>query len=250
MQRTKLFLALSLTVALSACGGGSSSGGSNDSNVNISTVSEQPSPDGIYRGTGRDASGELEFIALVHDYQIHAVSTGNIQYEGEIISYPGSSEYGLSLLMYGSDLSVFDQAVVDGTYTPEDTIRGEWRQSLGGTGNFTLSYEAVIYEQPASIADITGTWGDTNLSTPPTITIDRDGDFYGSDSAGCSYTGNFSVPRADRNMFKVQLLVENCSFLNGTYAGLAAVLGAEGSETIFAFAANNSESWPFMFERR
>lgn len=88
--------------------------------------------------------------------------------------------------------------------------------------------------------------GDSSLSDPPTITIDSDGDFFGTNGVGYTYTGAFKVSQSDRNVYEVSLLIENCSQYNGTYSGLATVL----SGSLFAFASNAFYSWPFILEKQ
>ncbi len=259
MINSKWMMALSLSMFLTACGGGgssssgSSSGGgdlNNNTTIQAPDYSEQPSPDGIYLGSGSDATGALEFLALVYDYKLYAIDDNKIQYNGEIISYPTTDEFGMSVKMYDTSLDLYNTAMVEGTYAPAGYIDGDWEGVIGGgTGSFSLDYAGSAYEKSASIATISGTWADTNLQTPPTITIDSDGGFFGTGADGCTFTGTFTVPQSDRNTYKINMIVENCSSYNGTYSGLAALIG-DTDPGLFVFAASSFYSWPFTFEKQ
>jgi len=132
MKKSKSCTALSISLMVIACGGGGSGSGDDlSTDTQIPTAKEQPRPNGVYTVTGTHASGDLEYFALVCDYQIHMMSNSNIQFEGEIISYPGTSDYGFSLTMFDASLSLFDQAMVEGDYKPKDYINGYFDQALG-----------------------------------------------------------------------------------------------------------------------
>jgi hypothetical protein len=103
------------------------------------------------------------------------------------------------------------------------------------TGNFTLNGTAYsfnltrsnIYTQPTSFQAIAGTYTrQLALGYTQTMTISSTGEIIGSDTYGCVYNGQLSLPRPDRTLFRVtSLTVSSCAgpntLHNGSYTGLA-----------------------------
>lgn len=208
-------------VFLSACGGGgggdSSDSGSAVSQVNASTM------DGIYVGTGTESGfGGFELIAYIQGGDIYAISDTGVGYTGPVTTRSDNS-YSMSLKLYDpSDNEAFDQASVSGTYSSQSSFEGSYNRTTGPTGSFSAQYSAEAYEQPASTELISGAWRVDNSIDNASLTINSNGEFFGSDEVGCVFSGSITVPNANRNLYRINFTQENCGSLNGTYNGLAA----------------------------
>lgn len=245
MENSKVAFALALTGLITACGGGSG-GGDKSSNDVVLEPSASTSLDGIYLGDGFEPSvGNLEFMAMVLDSKVYAISSQDIQYKGEIVPNT-ASDYMLSLTMYSNtDLSAFDLALVEGKYESKNFINGEYDRRFGGSGEFALEYIPELYEQPASLEQVSGTWTDANTSRPPSVTINSNGEVFGTDADGCVYSGNVRVPKSDRNLYEIGLKIESCSQYTGDYSG-AGFISADATETaLIVIVSNSSHSMPF-----
>jgi len=72
----------------------------------------------------------------------------------------------------------------------------------------------------ASLDTVKGNYSTIDAET--SIAIDIDGLLSGSDTNGCQYNGNVTVPDSSVNVYKLILEVSSCGIFNSTYTGLAA----------------------------
>jgi hypothetical protein len=111
---------------------------------------------------------------------------------------------------------------IDGTYACEGANASE-------TGSFLVYYRADLYEQPSSLNRAAGTWvavdfNTTNNNIDMALTVDEsDGSIDGSNDDGCVYSGEIGIIDPAFNLYDINITAELCSFLNGTFSGLASV---------------------------
>lgn len=217
-----LFLFLVVTIG---CGGGSNSSGS--SNSQSATPGQAQN---VYSGTTSNG-GSFEAIILPNDklYTIYGTTSGNVFSVQGMLTGQGASKSGT----YTASVSDFDSAgsigsgSVSATYVVDTSING----TLSETGSPNITFSGAVlptssfnYNTAASLANVTRTWNGTLLDgSSATVTINADGSFSGSDSSGCSFTGNVSPDSSTKNFFNVSLTygASPCLLPNQTATGIA-----------------------------
>jgi hypothetical protein len=115
-----------------------------------------------------------------------------------------------------------------GELAPGSRITGTITSTLD-TATYEVEYLAAEYERPASGALIAGTYhykGKLDATVVDgTLVFAADGTFTMSDSAGCSGTGTYSIPDAERNAYRF-LGNETCPWGHFTFTGLQAYFPA------------------------
>lgn len=213
---------------LAGCGGGGSSS-SNSSN----NTSQQPTPgqaQGVYSGTSSTGSS-FSSIVLPNDkfYAIYGSVSGNLFLISGFIFGQGTSNNGT----YTASVTDINSAAatatgsITATYTQGSSISGKLTESsttitFTGSPNPSSSYK---YNQAATLSEIAGTWsGDALDGLSVTVTINSDGTFSGSDSAGCSFSGTISADSSGKNFFDVSVTfgASPCALPNQSASGIAA----------------------------
>jgi len=110
---------------------------------------------------------------------------------------------------------------LSGQISPEYRMVGNYTISGGDRGTFDFYAIPELYRRGISLAEITGAYTAKNLvsGATGTATISPSGNITASDSLGCRYQGQISVPDVRFNLFSVTVVVSNCSVSNGTYKG-------------------------------
>ncbi len=114
-------------------------------------------------------------------------------------------------------------------------------------GRFNLNHFAD-YERPSSLDLPAGVWS-FNLASAGgavyivTLTIDDDGQVFGSDTAGCVFNGQLSIIDSQYNAYRITINISSCREFDGGYTGLAFLhnsqrLGFSVANANFAFATN------------
>lgn len=236
----RITLAFIVVSSLTACGGGGggSSSGGDDPEVSTSQV------DGLYLGQGNEVGlGTFTVVAIVKDGRLQAVSDTGVLYSGSM-NLQESSRFSSSLVLYDEyDSMRYGTASMSGSYVGLESISGDYNASTGAAGSVSLSYVPEIYERPASLNLISGSWSVYNLSTPTTVTFDQNGDIFGTDSNGCVFSGGATVPDGNRNLYKVNLRIESCGEYNGSYSGLGSLVSESGSEDFIIIATNSNHGF-------
>jgi hypothetical protein len=77
------------------------------------------------------------------------------------------------------------------------------------TGEYYAQYDPAIYEQPSSLAAVSGSSTIRNLSGAAigTLSVNGNGSFFGSDTSGCSYSGTIVIIDTRYNAYRVSLNV-------------------------------------------
>ena len=73
-----------------------------------------------------------------------------------------------------------------------------------------MKYDAFLTERPASLDLISGIWSYTNPYYTVALTIDAQGDLFGSDTDGCTFSGSLSIPHASINIYKITFSKSGC----------------------------------------
>jgi hypothetical protein len=109
------------------------------------------------------------------------------------------------------------------------------------TGEYYPQYDAAIYEQPSSLAAVSGSWTIRNLSgaATGTVVVNGNGSFFGSDILGCRYSGTFTIIDSRYNAYRVNLNVSTCGAANGAYEGLACLLSTRSANDTLEFALSD-----------
>lgn len=226
MQVTRIFV-LFLVLMAAACGGDDGGG----SSVPPPAPEPDMSPGGIWYGTAQsDFSGTTDVVGLVTEagqgiiieldtasMYTTSLSVDGAQYSGELRGYaaPGYVFPDGSTLATGS---------MEGDIEERNRLSGSFTLA-GSGGSFDLHYDRDSYEQTASLAIATGTWG-YQLSSGYSVSvgINANGQLFGSDSDGCQFNGSISIPDGDYNAYAIQITVSSCPGVNGDYSGLGMIL--------------------------
>lgn len=148
------------------------------------------------------------------------VTTSQVKFQAELTAYVGQSGG-----FYGMD--GLDPVLMDGLATGGATIAGDWA-APGVLGTFALTYEGLSTEF-ASLDLTAGSWT-YNGAFNVTLNIDATGVVTGTDSSGCSFTGQIDVLDQFLNVYFVSMVVSSCGVNDGDYSGsvfLASVGGLE-----------------------
>lgn len=233
-----------VSLTLSGCGGGGGDGRVAAADPETSNPSVM---NGIYWGTGNESNfGAFELIAFVQDGELYAISDTGVGYRGSLSVDNDQKSYQSKLDLYDLDNSKFDAASAEGSFEPKAKFTGRYDRSSGVTGNFEATYSADAYEQSSSLEKVSGVWTEITTSASNSVTINSNGEIYGTDSDGCVYSGNIATPDTSRNLYNVDFQIENCGNVNGGYSGLAAT-GSDSSGDWLTLLAGNA-NYGFAFE--
>lgn len=90
----------------------------------------------------------------------------------------------------------------------------------------------------------------TTTSVSNSVTINTNGDIYGTDADGCVYSGSLSLPDSTKNLYRVNLLIESCGNSNGNYTGLMTGFGSVQPSLLLMLVSNDSYGFSFQLERQ
>lgn len=119
----------------------------------------------------------------------------------------------------------FDEALkISGTIDPEYRMVAGYDVDDEDDGYFDLYSVPSLYRRGISLEDIAGSYDLGNLVSQESgsATILSNGEFTGSDSDGCDYSGTLTVPDEQFNLLQVTFKVTDCGVSNGTYKGYGA----------------------------
>lgn len=107
------------------------------------------------------------------------------------------------------------------------TLNGTLTDHSGATEALALSNDAV-YNDGSAVSTLAGTWSYTANGFSVTATISSDGTFTGTDSAGCAYSGSFTLIDARYDAY-AENHVLTCNGVKASYDGLATYFAASGT---------------------
>lgn len=207
---TALFAAL-----LTACGGG---GGSD-------YVPPGEYTQGIWRGTVTLDGMNLGLVVGMIDDQGNAnliLYAGDSQLSGTISSIGSEvnkSFSNLSLFAIGGDLSDVYGAV-SGTVLAGSSLAATFSSAGGRMLELDLRFDS-LYLRQASLSAIAGDWRYGESGYTIDWQIDASGALSGTDTNGCSYSGQVSVPNASHNLYKMRYEISACTINPVNVSGLA-----------------------------
>lgn len=114
-------------------------------------------------------------------------------------------------------------ATATGIFSPRRTVVLSL-QSGNETATIDLNFVRQLYDQPSSLALLTGmkTVRDEAGKALATVTVNADGSFSGMTAAGCMESGNFSIINANFSVFRVAVNQAACGTAPaGSFMGLA-----------------------------
>jgi hypothetical protein len=211
-----------IAALLAGCGITSSTSGGNTSYAGQAQ--------GVYSGTTSNASSFVS-IVLPNDkyYEIYGTLAGNPYSVSGLVTGQGASGNG-TFAAAVTDFSYTGQAAFDnltasvvpgssvgGTLIPTGNVSGV---SFSGT---SLPASSFVYNTPASLAQISGSWTGTLLDgTSTTLSISSSGSVTGS-ASGCTLTGTAAADSSNKNFFDVSLAFGRspCTFPNQNATGVA-----------------------------
>jgi len=120
--------------------------------------------------------------------------------------------------------SVISDLSMSAVFSAGYRMVGEYAVDQSDTGSFDLFAVPALYRKQIPLADIAGTYRVSTMVTGAsgTLTLSESGSLSGSDSYGCTYTGQVSLPDPQFNMIEFSIKVAACSSWNGTYRGYGA----------------------------
>jgi len=153
-----------------------------------------------------------EFAAVSYD-AMAAVGTWNVN--GKNFSGTGTA------VSTDPDFSFSSRLTISGQISPEYRMVGNYSIIGGDRGTFDFNATPALYRRGISLAEIAGNYTARNMVSGATgsATISQSGNLTASDSFGCRYQGQISVPDSQFNLFSITVVVSSCSVSNGTYKG-------------------------------
>lgn len=209
---------------------------------------ETGSMNGIYSVSASEESGDtqFDFVALIHNGMLRAITSGGKQYSGEINTRDNNT-FSTNFAQFGTNSKVEDFIAASGDYTEQEEFTARYERDSGASGAMTAKYNYKATHQPASTQRISGVYA----SGPnDAITINQNGDIFGTDENGCAYSGEITAPNSQRNIYQTILVIENCGKSNGRYVGLAARGKSDQSDTLLMLVSDKTYGISFQLERQ
>jgi len=217
-KQFKLVLGAAVAATMVACGGGSDSG---------TTTAAAIRADGLW--TGLTSTGAVINTLILENNEFWALfgtsQSGYLYVQGfdqGTGTLTGTSFAGSVREYYPNKSS--QTGTFSATLTPGVSLNGSVT-STAGTSTFTqvpFNSSLYVYDKPASIADITGTWNGAFLDTTSgTVTISATGGVSGTNN-GCSFTGTATPRASGKNVFNVSVTfgAGNCLLPGQTATGI------------------------------
>jgi len=206
-----------LASTLTACGGG---GSESASTLVIQETPSTPSevmPIGLWEGEVISDGVTYQALGLISPNGEGRFIVDDGEQDKVMLTLNGDKFTG-SILGYDYDGLFIASGTIAGSYSTT-LINGS--TTVGGNVIGTFSFEVSDQSnEGASLDTVKGNYSTIDAET--SIAIDIDGLLSGSDTNGCQYNGNVTVPDSSVNVYKLILEVSSCGIFNSTYTGLAA----------------------------
>jgi hypothetical protein len=235
----KQFAALGLTVLLAACGGGGDS-------------SPAPAPtttaEGFWGGTA--STGVSVALAILENGETWGVYTSSGSIVGAL--YGNTTSSGTTLSGSGKDFNIPSRTVSSASYSGTFTAKSTMNVTTSAGGSFSGIYDTA-YDQPASLAAVTGTFSGVGVSgTSPvqavSVAISPPGAITVPASLGCSAAGTATPRPSGKNIFNVTVTFtgSNCALGNGASTSGVAYYDA-ATRRVLVMAMNAAKSDGFIY---
>lgn len=124
------------------------------------------------------------------------------------------------------------EITLDGS-ADETGLSGDY-SGTNDNGRFNLVYSSV-YEQTSSLDQAAGVWTFTEASLAGplyivTLTIDGNGQIFGSDTTGCVFSGELGTIDTQFNAYAATMTLTSCGAFDGDYTGLAHLFDLTGAD--------------------
>ena len=209
----------------------------------FTSTATQPSPS---RETTGIISEELDAqFLLSSQHYAGSVVVVDTSLTGELTEYRGKRGVflgfdGISTITLDGDVSERDG--IFGTYVGDDD-----------QGRFAFSYES-LYEDGSSLDLLSGIWSFNQASAGGgiytiTIDLDADGQLFGSDTAGCVFSGRMGIIDDRYSSYRVAVSVSSCGEVDGDYSGLAFNAPVASGSRLYIGADNGFFAFANLFDR-
>ena len=232
----KLILISIAALTLSACGGGGSDSGDKTPPTPTPTPTPTPKvmPAGIWVGDITYTNGSVDdaYLLIAPDGETRFVDSDE---QGKAkVTLVDHENYTATMKSFGTNYAT---GSMSGTYS-KSRFKGE--AFFGGTkaSDYDFSKDSQS-SNTASFATIKGNY--VSVDYTASVAIDADGIISGSNTDGCQYNGQISIPDSTVNIYKVAFTASSCGSYNGEYSGLAtyAYLHANSSRKALVYQADN-----------
>jgi hypothetical protein len=165
-----------------------------------------------------DESGAFAAIA----YDATAIYFGNYATSGSTLTVSGTGYAGPGTQFPPSGATQISFSA-SGSFVDRDSASVNYSGG-GQSGAVSMGYDGR-YDRGASFAAIAGQYTST-LPTGATFqgSISSSGQINGSDTGGCQYSGNISIPNSQFNAYALSVNVSACGANSGTYAGVGTLV--------------------------
>jgi hypothetical protein len=228
-KKTSPLLAATLAALLTACGGG----GSDDGPPPALTLQ------GVWDTTlapGGDEGGAVvledgSFWAFSGDPQSSSFDTlyqGTVSVNGNALSSANLRAYALGTGAFVDATSVTGTLAAN-SFSLNATASGAVTAVAGARSPADASYN---FDTPAQAADIQGSWtGAFSTGDSGTVTVQANGSFSSTTSAGCSFTGTATPRASGKNVFNITLSFGPAPCLLPNTAGSGIALASKATAT-------------------
>ena len=215
----KKLVAIGLSAVLSACGGG---GG--DSAPAAATV-PAITAEGFWEGPASTSVSVA--LAVLETGETWGVYTSGGSIVGAL--YGNTTSSGTTVSGSGKDFNIPSRTVGSGTYSGTFVAKNSINVTTSAGTSFSGAYKTA-YDQPASLATITGTFSGVGVSgtspvQPVSVTISPSGAITVPSSLGCSAAGTTTPRPSGKNILDVTV----------TFTGTSCALGNGASTTGIAY---------------
>ena len=256
----KMFLSIGLSFALVACGGGGGGGAVATSAGSASGPAGSPatatpvaaSPEGFWEGTA--STGVLASLAILENGETWGVYSSGGVIVGAL--YGNTASNATTLSGTGRDFNIPSRTVGAGSYSGTYTTKGTINVATSSGSTFSGKYDPV-YEQPASLATVSGSFSGSGLSgASPVQTVAINISSLGVVSVpgtlGCSASGNATPRPSGKNIFDVTItsVGSSCALGNGTVTkGIAYYEPATRRILVMAMNAAKSDGFVYIGQK-
>jgi hypothetical protein len=239
------------SLLLTACGGGGGSDGAETVESTAPAVSnpvpQDVSANGLWSGTFTETGlGTFDVAGIFYDGRLIAISeSANAIYDG---SYTMDGET-ISAAVTGFEIfgGPFVTTAMTGNTQEASNISLSFSTSYGSNGTISLDYDAT-YDQPSSLEAVSDVWLFTDGGYSITLVVDDDGEYVGSASDGCLYSGRIGLLDPNKNLYDVSTSIENCGVRNGDYTGLTTLLNNQ--DVLYTTVSNDDFIFLYGFIRQ
>lgn len=184
---------------------------------------------GIISPDGKFAAVSFEAMVSVGNW---SVSGSNFSGSGKAVSADPDFTFSANLTLSGQISSGY-------------RLEGTYNVSGGDNGYFDFFAVPGLYRRGFNLQSISGNYTAKNLVSGGTgsVSVSTNGGLTGSDSFGCQYNGQLTVPDPKFNMFQVSVTVSSCGGSNGTYSGYGAqtdYYNLDDGKSLTLVATNNT----------